>query len=225
MAGIAARAHGVVTREQLLHAGLTRHQIQDRVIKGALLLVHRGVYRVGHDAPSTEGGYLAAVLACGAGAVLGGCAAAFNYGLVKGPVPPPEVVTTTERRVPGVICRRCRHGEPITTVWNRIPTLTVPDTLVDLAASLSEDELARACHEAGVRFRTTPRQVDAALQRRANASGAAALRRVTVGETKVSLSRLESRFVALLRAEGSRSRKPTGPPEAGAWTAAGPNTG
>jgi len=36
-------------------------------------------------------------------------------------------------------------------------------TLVDLAASLSLDALARACHEAGVRYGTTPAQVHAVL--------------------------------------------------------------
>ena len=50
--------------------------------------VHRGVYRVGHRAPSVEARYLAAVLACGEGAVLSGRAAAYLWGLLKGPAPP-----------------------------------------------------------------------------------------------------------------------------------------
>ena len=54
---------------------------------GALLPVHRGVYRVGHRAPSVEARYLAAVLACGEGALLSGRAAAHLYGLLKGPAP------------------------------------------------------------------------------------------------------------------------------------------
>jgi hypothetical protein len=45
--------------------------------------VHRGVYRLGHRAPSIEASYMAAVLACGEGAVLSGLAAAFHYGIVK----------------------------------------------------------------------------------------------------------------------------------------------
>jgi hypothetical protein len=77
---------------------------------------------------------------------------------------------------------------------------TVPRTLVDLAAVLPADELARACHEAGVRYRTTPRQVEAVLARRPNAPGAAKLRRVMSGDEPVTLSRLESAFIALLRA-------------------------
>jgi len=202
IARIAGQAHGVASRRQLLAAGLSRGEIQERLDRGALRPVHRGVYRVGHSAPSTEASYLAAVLACRATAVLGGRAAAFNYRLVKGAAPAPEVVARSRHRVPGMLTRRARLMPTDVSVWQRIPSLTVPATLVDLAATLPEPDLARACHEAGVRFRTTPRQVDAALERRPNAAGAAMLRRVMSGDARVSLSHLESRFLALLRTRG-----------------------
>jgi hypothetical protein len=64
------------------------------------------------------------------------------------------------------------------TVWSGIPVTTVPRTLVTLAASLSPEALARACHEAGVRHRTTPEQVEAVLARRPTTPGAGALREV-----------------------------------------------
>jgi hypothetical protein len=73
---------------------------------------------------------------------------------------------------------------------------------VDLASLLSFDALARACHEAGVQHRTTPRQVETVLARRSNTAGAAKLRRVLRGEARVALSRLESRFLELLREAG-----------------------
>jgi very-short-patch-repair endonuclease len=76
----------------------------------------------------------------------------------------------------------------------------VPFTLVDLAASLTRPDLARACHEAGIRHHTTPAQVDAALARRPNSPGAAKLRTVLRGDERIMLSTLESRFLALLRA-------------------------
>ena len=63
---------------------------------------------------------------------------------------------------------------------------------------MSEADLARAFHEAGIRHHTTLEQVDAVLARRSNSPGAAKLRRVTSGDAQVSLSRLESRFLALL---------------------------
>jgi hypothetical protein len=66
---LASSQHGVVTRAQPLAAGLTTYEIRYRVRSGALLREHRGVYRVGHRAPSVEARYLAAVLACGEGRV------------------------------------------------------------------------------------------------------------------------------------------------------------
>ena len=65
LARLASSTHGVVTREQLLSGGFTRGEIRQRVRKGALLREYRGVYRVGHRAPSLEARYLAAVYACG----------------------------------------------------------------------------------------------------------------------------------------------------------------
>ena len=69
---IAGSAHGVVTREELLRAGVTVAEIKRRLRAGALLREFPGVYRVGHRAPSVEAGYMAAVKACGDDAVLCG---------------------------------------------------------------------------------------------------------------------------------------------------------
>ena len=76
IATLASRQHGVVTRAQLLRAGVAKHEIRHRLDTGGLLHEHRGVYRVGHRAPSLEARYLAAVLACGEDARLSGRAAA-----------------------------------------------------------------------------------------------------------------------------------------------------
>jgi len=91
------------------------------------------------------------------------------------------------------------HARDVTTVRG-VPVTTVPTTLVDLAGVLDDDEMARACHEAGVRYRTTPRQVSEVLERRPNAPGAARLRHILTGETRITLSVLERRFLELLRA-------------------------
>ena len=65
--------------------------------------------------------------------------------------------------------------------------------------------LARACHEAGVRYGTTPAQVEAVLARRPNSPGAGKLRRVLRGDVHVTFSKLERRFLELLREAGLRS--------------------
>jgi very-short-patch-repair endonuclease len=200
LAALATRSHGVVTRRQLLAAGISDDEIAQRLATGALLREYRGVYRVGHRAPSVEARYLAAVLACGEGAVLSGLAAGHLWGLVKGAAPPPEVTAHTERRVPGVATRRSRTADP--TTCRGIPITTVPFTLIALAAHLDTEELARACHEAGVRHGTTPRQVDEVLLRRPNAPGTRRLRAVLHGDVRVTLSKLEQRFLELLGDEG-----------------------
>jgi hypothetical protein len=191
----------VVTRSQLLGAGVTPAEINWRLRTRALLAEHRGVYRVGHRAPSLEARYLAAVLACGEGALLSGFAAAHLLGITRGRAPAPEVTTTTERRVEGVKTRRSRGLAPQDrTICRGIPVTSVPRTLVDVAASMTVADLARACHEAGVRYRTTPAQVEAVLAGRPTTPGAGKLREVLRGDARVTLSKLEARFLALLAA-------------------------
>lgn len=205
LARIGGGSHGVVTRRELLRAGVSDDEISHRLRTGALLREYPGVYRVGHRAPSLEARYLAAVRACGEGALLSGMSAAWLLGLLRGggPAPPPEVIARANRRIRGVITRRSRLIDPRdATTWRRIPVTTVARTLVDLAVGLDEGELARACHEAGVRHRTTPADVEAVLARRPNSPGATKLRRIMWGDVKVTLSRLESRFLERLREAG-----------------------
>ena len=78
-------------------------------------------------------------------ALLSGGAAAHLLGILKGSAPPPSVITPTERRVRGVATRRARRGidSREATTWRGIPVTTVARTIVDLAAELSMDDLAR----------------------------------------------------------------------------------
>jgi hypothetical protein len=192
-----------VTRRELLAAGITDDELRWRLGTGALIRVHRGVYRVGHDAPSTAARYLAAVRACGEDALLSGRAAAHLLGLTKGRPPGPEVSAPTERRIPGIKTRRAPAlARDERTLWRGIPVTSVARTLVDLAAVLDAHDLARACHEAGVRYRTTPAEVERVLERRLRAPGRARLRAVVSGDIRVALSKLEARFLQLLREAG-----------------------
>ena len=196
---VAGRQHGVVSATQLLAAGFTRESIARRVRGGLLHREFRGVYRVGHRAPSLEVRYLAAVLSSGDGAALSGLAAAFLLGLIRGAAPTPEVTTTRDRTVPGVITRRVRRRAQ-TWIHRGIRTTTVARTVVDLAPRLSLDALARASHEAQVRYRLTAAAVDATM--RPATPGAAKLRAIFHGEAPITLSHLERLFLGLLRAEG-----------------------
>jgi hypothetical protein len=202
IARLAFRTYGVVTRRKLLAAHVTRHEISGRIRRGTLLIEYPGVYRVGHRAPSLEASYLAAVWACGDEAFTVGLAALHLLGLVRGEAPAPEVMAPVKRRVEGITTRRYRSLRRNEVMrWRGIPVTTVARTLVDVAASLPVEDLARACHEAGVRYRTAPRHIEAILRHRPNAPGAGKLRAVMSGDAPALLSELERGFIAVLREE------------------------
>ena len=108
----------------------------------------------------------------------------------------------TKRLVKGVTTRRTRLERDERTLWRGIPVTSPARTLIDLAAVVDADTLARAFHEAGIRHHTTPQQVERLLARRPNAPGAKRLKRVLRGDTPVTLSPLERRFTAVVRRHG-----------------------
>jgi Transcriptional regulator, AbiEi antitoxin len=193
---LARRSHGVVTRREMLRAGISAMEIDGRAKRGLLIRQYRGVYRVGHAAPSVDASFMAAVKTCGREAELGGRAGAYLLGLVKGRVPQPEVYAPTERRVKGIKTHRAARAS---TKVRGIPVTTVPETLVDLAAVMTPDDLARACHEAGVKYRVGPKQVEVVLSKRPHAPGAGRLRAVMNGDVRVLLSEMERLFVGAVR--------------------------
>src|SRR3954451_14993229 len=155
-AKIAGRQHGVITIAQLVGQGFSPAQVNRWAGKGLLHREFRGVYRFGHKAPSWEARYMAAVLACGPGAVLSGLAAAHLLGAIRAKPPAPEVTAPTCRRVAGVRTRRRRLHRSDTTIWLGISATSVPRTLADLAPVLPLDELALACHNAEIRHHVKP---------------------------------------------------------------------
>ena len=182
IARIASANHGVITRSELLKAGVTSTEIKRRVRRGSLIAIHRGVFRVGHLAPSIEAACLAAVKACGERALLAGFAAAHLLGLWRRRPARIEVIAPTYRRVPGVVTRRDRIGPRESGRWRGVPVTSPQRTVIDLAAALKEDQLARAVHEADVLHHTTPEQIEQVLSRRHNWPGARKLRRVLWGK-------------------------------------------
>jgi hypothetical protein len=112
----------------------------------------------------------------------------------------PEVLAPTERRVKGVNTRRRRRGDPTkdSSEWKGVPVTTVPATLVALSSLLSFDELGRAVHEADVRGIGAD-QIEQALKRHARARNRARLLAIAMGDAPIVLSRLERRFLTLLR--------------------------
>jgi very-short-patch-repair endonuclease len=145
IAGIAARQHGIVTRSQLLDAGLSSDDISYRMRVGRLIAVHRGVYAVGHLPPSPHAKSMAAVLACGPHAVLSHRSAGALYGLVAHHGRP-ELTAPTNHSHRGIDLHRSKSVDR--TVHYGIPVTTPARTLLDLAAVLDYTSLTRAVNEA-----------------------------------------------------------------------------
>jgi hypothetical protein len=195
------RQHGRVTRRQLLDDGIDAKRIDRWVGDGRLRIVHRGVYAVGHTAPSLLGAYMAAVLAGGDGALLSHRAAGHLLRLLRGVPPRPEVTvpTTNRRSRPGIVIHRVRVLHPRDAcVVDAIPTTIVPRVLLDLAPSLKPADLTRACHEAWVHHRAGPEHIEACISRNPAKPGAAKLRHALGAD--VTLSTLEDVFLRLVKA-------------------------
>jgi very-short-patch-repair endonuclease len=119
VAEIAGRQHGVVRTDQLYRAGLSATQIKLRVRSGRLHRLFRGVYAVGHTNLTPEGRIIAAVFACGKGAVASHGSAAYLWSL--SPKCPPSCHVT----VPSYAGRAKRQG----IVLHRSATLGARDVV------------------------------------------------------------------------------------------------
>lgn len=144
IAAIAAGQHGVVSRAQLLAAGISRRQIERRLEREALHVVHRGVYAVGHRALPQEAIWMAAVLAGGAGTALSHWSAASLCRMRPGRGPRSHVTSPRNRRDSANIVSH--HGTlppDEATVEQGIPVTTPARTLLDLAPLLPSPTLGR----------------------------------------------------------------------------------
>ncbi|MGH2993242.1 MAG: type IV toxin-antitoxin system AbiEi family antitoxin domain-containing protein [Solirubrobacterales bacterium] len=88
IAAIAGRQRGVVSRRQLLAAGIDRGAIERRLRAGRLHPVHRGIYLVGHRVMADRAREAAALLACGSGAVVSHLSAVNLLQLLSYPAKP-----------------------------------------------------------------------------------------------------------------------------------------
>jgi predicted transcriptional regulator of viral defense system len=148
---LANSQHGVVARRQLGALGLSATMVRDRIERGLLRRLHRGVYAVGHRRLTTNGHALAAVLAIGPGAVLSHRDAARLHDLRPGNHRQTDV-TTTRRGCQSTDSIRVHRTTVLTpadvTTVNGIPVTSVARTLVDLAGVVPLDHLAKAVNEA-----------------------------------------------------------------------------
>jgi hypothetical protein len=181
IARLAAQQHGVVARRQLRRAGVADDTIDHRLRTRRLHPVHRGVFAVGRPDLSADGRAMAAVLACGDGAVLSHGSAAMLWGIRRGAQARWDVLLPSMsgglRGPAAVHPRRTRRLDPsdVTTIRG-LPVTTLPRTLIDLATVLTPQRLAAAVHEAEVQRVLDVRSVEAAIARHPGRRGIAALR-------------------------------------------------
>ena len=148
---------------------MSRDMVAARVAAGRLRPLHRGVHAWGHDRLRPEGLLMAAVLACGRGAVASHHSAAAHLELLS-----------TARRDHDVTVKgrgtRAAHGNVVThvarrldqrdvTVHRGIPTTNVARTIVDLAADRLPRHAERALERAYELRLLAPDELEAAVSR------------------------------------------------------------
>jgi very-short-patch-repair endonuclease len=176
---LAGRQHGVVSRAQLTSAGLTRREIGRRIEAGWLVPLHRGVYAVGHTALTRKSHLIAAVCACGPGALVGYRSAGALWGWLRSRGAIEVTAPRSRTKHDGILLHRSRSiHEHDRAIVDGIPVTSVARTLVDLADVLTEKRLADAVHEAEVQRLFDLNQVNQVLDRLPGRRGRHKLRRV-----------------------------------------------
>jgi hypothetical protein len=182
LADFAARQHGVVTRRQLLASGFTSAAISRALRQRRLIALYRGVYAVGHAQLTLSGHQLAAVFACGPGAVLSHRSAAGAWGLLPTPSGRVEVTApgrSSRPRHPRINLHRTRSLPPDeVTALARVPITSVARTLLDLAEVITPLRLSRAAEAAVKAQRFDLSAVQAVMAAHPGRHGAPALRRI-----------------------------------------------
>ena len=218
LAGLAGEQHAVFALRQLTELGLTGAAIRKRAATGRLHRVYQSVYSLVPPALlSREGRWMAAVLACGPGAVLSHRSAAALLGLR--PTARARIDVTvpgrSSREHPGIEVHRSTTLSPAdTTREKNIPCTTVARTQLDIAEVINRRSVERAFDQAEILEVFDLRALEEQLERNPTRRGAQVVRAVLaehyVGSTP-TWSDFEERFLALVRAAGIPQ------PEVNAW--------
>jgi len=195
----------VVALFQLLELGYTMSAIKRRVAKGRMHPVRHGVYAVGRPQITRKGGWMAAILSCGSGAVLSHLSAAalweiraerdrvIHVSIHRGGARCQGDIATHRRSTLAEDVTR-RHGIPVTTPIR---------TLLDIATVLPAGALESAVNEADQLELVDPERLRADLDARKAEHGARRLKALLDRATFVLTdSELERRFLPITRRAG-----------------------
>jgi hypothetical protein len=203
---LAERQHGVLSTWQLVDRGLSERVVQSRREGGLLVPIFQGVYALGHRRLPREGQWMAAVLACGPGAVLSHFSAGHLWGIC-GSFGPTEVLRRSGGfHLPGhrgVKLHQTRRLESYeVTVERGVPVASMERVLLDLAGRTDAKRVERMLVQASKRDDFSWPRLARILKRTRGRKGAGKLRRIALEVDPESLetkSPSEVDFLALCR--------------------------
>lgn len=207
IARVASRQHGVVTRQQLLAGGLTVDMIRSRLRSGRLIRLHREVFLLGTlVGPLRPKDHLemAAVLACGHGAVVSHRSALWLRTLLPARPPGPVHVTLRSGRCrrPGITAHRLKSlpATDVETV-DSIPTTRIVRAILDVAALAGSREIERLIARAERMGLLDIERLRERVRLEDGRPGTPLLRAVlnAPGPLALTRSRAEERFLELVR--------------------------
>ena len=185
--------------------GFSARGVEEWVRTGRLIPLHRGVYAVGHDRLTLQGRWLAAVIACGRGAVLSHLAAAQLWEIRQSSAAVADVTVpsqngrTVRRRIR--VHRSGRLAKEEVTVRHAIPVTTVARTLLDLADVIDGQALRRTVTEAEYRNVFDLATLDAVVEANPGRRRAKLMRAVEAAGHRTR-SPLEDRFLRFIERWG-----------------------
>jgi hypothetical protein len=203
---LAGRQHGLIARWQLRRLGFSDAGIRWLLRSHRLVPVAHAVYGLGPSPEGRLGPWMAAVLGCGAGAVLshGSAAGLWDIGAERYAEPEVSVPLGRFLRRRGVkLHRRARLADRERVIHRGVHVTDVTATLIDVASYARKPALANAVRAADARGLIGFEELRAEVETRPPRPGITALRRL-LDEHALGLgdSELERAFVPLARAAG-----------------------
>jgi len=176
---LAATQLGLFTLGQALECGLTRAVVRNRLSRGVWTRVRRGVFAVAGHPSDPAASHMAAVLAAGATARSSHRAAAWGWRMT--PYSQKAEVTITDGHevdLPDVRIHRTQATLLAPVLVCGVPSTTAAETLLDLGAVRSVEDVRKALDRSIANRILTPMDALAELERRGGAGirGTAKLR-------------------------------------------------
>jgi len=201
---IAARQRHLVTLEQFLGCGFTPSGVRRRVQSQRLFRVHSGVFSLVPPPLDQRQCWLAAVLACGPGALLSDMPAAMLLGMA------PEASITPQVSVPGdrgrsregIVVHRRTIAIPDRSAKSGIPCTSAARALLDVAATSPVAELERMLIRADSLRILNRRHLDELIAENSGRRGIGQLRSLVAPDPTQVRSDVEAAVLQLCRSHG-----------------------